>query len=209
MSLIDRLADRRRRLAAAGAVAVVSVLAAAVMHAAAGGGTPSIVAISLALVISLAIGMFVVGPRITRRRAAAGVLLDQAVFHGLFAFFGPGSIGSATAIGGHVGHGMPTPGLAETAVITPTALLPLAAMVLGHLAAAVLAFGLLRRGAAALDAIASALRTTLARLLDTVSPPATLASPLRLIATGVCQLVTANAVLQLPDRRGPPVLTAV
>lgn len=209
MHTIDRLADRRRRLAAAGAIAVVSVVMAAVMHAAMGGGTPSIVAVALALLASVAIGMLVVGPRLTRRRAAAGVLLDQAVFHALFAFFGPASIDAAASHGAHGIHGIPALGLVDAAVSAPVAAAPLASMIVGHLAAAAVAYGLLRRGMRALEAIAGALATALSRLLEpAAATPAPLSSPLRLIPTRVAALTAATTLVLLPDRRGPPALAA-
>ena len=209
MPTIDRLADRRRRLAAAGAIAVVSVITAAVMHAAMGGGTHSIVAVALALLASGAIGLIVVGQRLTRRRAAIGVLLDQAVFHTLFAFFGPAIIGGAASRSAHDGHGMPALGLTET-IVAASAVAPVAAMIVGHLTAAAVAYAWVRHGMVALESIAAALATAVARVLEpATAAPITLPPRLRIAPTRVARLSPLDALLRLPDRRGPPAFAAV
>lgn len=203
MTPIERIADRRRRVAAAGIVAVVSVVIAAAAHAAAGGGTPSIVAIALALLIAGGIGMGVVGTRPSRVRVALGVALDQAVFHSLFAFFGASTAAGAHAADAHAAHGAPV----LDAVVAATAA-PTLAMIVTHLGAALLAYGMLRRGMSAIDAVAAALVTALARVLaPTVALPARPATP------HVSPVLDARPVLaaepaRLPDRRGPPALVA-
>ncbi|WP_439565984.1 hypothetical protein [Microcella sp.] len=204
MTTTDRLDERRRRIAAAGIVAIVSVVMAATAHAAAGGGTPSIVAVALALLVSSAIGMGVVGTRLTRARAAIGVAIDQAVFHSLFAFFGASTTG--TAVGSaHTAHGM-TMTLVDPVTASPSA--PAIAMVVTHLGAALIAYGMLRHGLSAIDAVAAALMLALARVLDpAVALPAPAGLP-RVAPVGDQRSALSPHLLRLPDRRGPPALTA-
>ena len=203
MTPIERVADRRRRVAAAGIVAVVSVVIAAAAHAAAGGGTPSIVALALALLIAGGIGMGVVGTRPGRVRVALGVALDQAVFHTLFGFFGMSIVTGAPAVDAHALHAAPVLDAVAAAAATPSI-----AMIVTHLGAALLAYGMLRRGLSAIEAAAAALEAALARAL---SPVATLPAPTT--APRLTPVVDARPVLtteaeRLPDRRGPPALVA-
>ncbi len=209
MTDIDRIADRRRRIAAAGIVAVVSVAMAAVAHAVAGGGAPSIVAITLALLVGGTVGMCVVGPRLTRARAAVGVVLDQAVFQTLFAFFGTSSTSVGTMPPGavvdsaHAAHSMATLDLAQTTTAAPTL-----SMLITHLGAALVAYGMLRHGLAAIDAIATALVMALARALDPARRVALpVSSPLTIAIVDDRRALSTEPRL-LPDRRGPPALAA-
>lgn len=204
MTPIDRIADRRRRIAAAGIVAIVSVAIAAAAHAIAGGGTPSIVAIALALLIGAVVGMGVVGARLTRARAALGVAIDQAVFHTLFAFFGAST--TATGVsneGAHVTHSVPVLDITQASTAAPTL-----SMVITHLGAALVAYGMLRHGLAAIDAIAAALVTLLARALDPGMTVASLPSPPRPTPIADKRPGVTSDLVRLPNRRGPPVLAA-
>lgn len=205
MTPIDRTADRRRRVAAAGIVAVVSVAIAASAHAIAGGGTPSIVAVTVALVLGGAIGMGVVGPRLTRARAALGVALDQAVFHTLFAFFGTSATAATNTgpAGAHAAHSMPALDFVQSATAAPTL-----SMIITHLGAAIVAYGMLRHGLTALDAIATALVTALARALDPVARLAPPASVPLLTPIPDERPALAAELVRLPGRRGPPAFAA-
>jgi len=204
MTPIDRIADRRRRIAAAGIVAVVSVAIAAAAHAIAGGGTPSFVAIAVALLLGGAIGMGVVGSRLTRARAAIGVVLDQAVFHTLFAFFGASTTGAASnAEAAHAAHSLSALDVAQTATAAPAI-----SMIVTHLGAALVAYGMLRRGLGAIDAIAAALVTALARALDPVASFAPPTTPPLAMPIVDDRATHSSEPGRLPDRRGPPALAA-
>ncbi|UYN84637.1 MAG: hypothetical protein KIT89_05560 [Microcella sp.] len=199
MSAPSAVAIRRHRVAASALVAVVATLVAASAHAIAGGGVPSIVAVAGALLVSVPLGMIVVGRRLTRARVAAGVALDQVVFHALFSFFGASGASTVASAGGHHGgHGM----LEITLGASTTA--STAAMVVSHLGAAVIAYAMLRHAVAALASIVAALGVALLRALEPelTLPPAP--PPLRLRAHGHHAAHSFDALVRLPDRRGPP-----
>lgn len=204
MTAPSSVAMRRHRLAASALVATVATLVAASAHAIAGGGVPSVVAVAGALMISLPLGMIVVGRRLTRARVAVGVALDQVVFHTLFSFFGASSASTVTTAGGHHGgHGM----LEVTLATSPTASTTL--MVVSHLGAALIAYGMLRHGVAALASIVAALSIALRRALE---PTPTLAAAPALLqhrAHGDHMASAFDVSLRLPDRRGPPARAAV
>lgn len=209
MTEIDRIADRRRRVAAAGIVAIVSVAIAAAAHTIAGGGTPSIVALTLAVLVGGTVGMGIVGARLTRARAAIGVAIDQAVLHTLFAFFGTGTTpGISTADGAatdsaHAAHGVSVLELGQAAMAAPTL-----SMIITHLGAALVAYGMLRHGFAAIEAIAAALVTALVRALDPVARVSPPASVPHLSASADDRPALPAELVRLPDRRGPPALAA-
>ena len=204
MTAASSVANRRHRVVASALVAVVATLIAASAHALAGGGVPSVVAIAGALLVSMVLGMVVVGRRLTRARVAAGVVLDQLVFHSLFSFFGAsGASTVATAGGHHSGHGM----LELTIATSPAA--STAAMVVSHLGAAVIAYAMLRRGVVALASIVSSLSIALLRALEPTLALAAPPAPLRLRARRHHVAHTFDALVRLPDRRGPPARAAV
>lgn len=212
MTTTDRIADRRRRVAAAGVVATVSVVIGAAAHAATGGGTPSIVAIALALLVSGAIGMGVVGARPGRVRVAFGVVLDQAVFHTLFAFFGAsGAVAGPNGGGAHASHStLSAPALTPSALdaVAGASTAPSLAMVVTHLGAAIIAYGMLHRGMSAVDAVAAALVTALERALAPhIGLPAAVSTP-RLAPVAEARPALCADLVGLPGRRGPPALAA-
>ena len=210
MYATDRLAARRFRVMAAFAIAGVSTVIAASAHMAAGGATPSLVAVALALVVSGSLGMLVVSTRLTRTRTAVAVVLDQLVFHTLFAFFGASGAGTGSTLstgsagGLHGGHSNMSLTISDAASASPAA-----AMIASHLGAAVIAYALLRRGITAITAILVALSTSFARAF---AGPATLI-PLpvaqRVRAAGELQAPVASEPTRLAAPRGPPMLSVV
>ncbi len=205
MTATSALAVRRQRLVASWLVAGVSTLVAAAFHTAAGGSSPSIVAIIAALVLSGGFGMLVVGRRLGRRRTAAGVALDQLMFHGMFAFFGASSPVAAHD-GAHSAsthaHALPL-SLGVDASVAAAA--PTIAMIAGHLAAAVVAYAFIRGGVAAVAACLAALLAAIARVLQVyVAPGAPTVG--RLVARGQHPAILRGTdAVRIPDRRGPPV----
>lgn len=159
---------------------------------------PSIAAVAFAFPVSIGLGMLVVGPRPSRVRLGTGVVVDQLVFHTLFSFFGPAGTGSATlGTGMHTHHGAPTLTLS-----TPAESLT-AAMIVAHLAAAVLAYALLRWGIRAVDRALRAVIMAVLRALD--APRAPVVRP-RSPATAVQYVLPPLGGLaqRLELRRGPP-----
>ncbi len=201
MTVDTRLSERRHRTAAAALVAVVATSVAASAHALAGGGVPSVAAIALALMLSLALGMIAIGPRLTRTRTAVGVLIDQVVFHSVFAFFGP-----ATSLVTHeAAHAHTHAETALLGVTEPSATAaPLAVMVASHLGAALFAYGMLRSGIRAIEAVLRSVARAVARALR-LPDLTTLPALPRVIATAIVARVRGIHA-QLPESRGPPML---
>jgi len=205
MQATDRLTARRFRVIAACTIATVSTAIAAAAHLAAGGGTASMATLALALVVSGAVGMLVVGPRLTRTRTAAGVILDQLVFHTLFAFFGASGASATDSNGGHsVDHGMLALTVSDAATNSPVD-----AMIVSHIGAALIAYAMLRRGATAITSILIALTTEATRALAEPPVLTLLPVPQRLRAVGHPVEAICNARTILPPRRGPPVFAVV
>lgn len=199
MSSTDRLIERRSRAASSVVVAVVAIVAAAAAHGLAGGGVASLPALVSALIIGVPLGMLVVGRRITAARAVAGVAIDQALFHALFAFFGPEGRGAdAAAPAHHLTHGSH---LEATATITSLGVIP---MVVSHAAAAVVALAVLLHGRDAIARGLASLARTIVRALDPAPriphidrAPAAYAEP------AVAPIPATRALLTHPHR-GPP-----
>jgi hypothetical protein len=202
MTADTRLIARRRRIGASLLVSVVATVVAAAVHAAAGGGIPSIPAIAVALLLSLALGTLAVGPRLTRGRTAVGVLIDQLVFHSVFAFFGSASV-AASAVAPHGGHDHAHPAAITGLLAAPDAAAPDALMAASHVAAAALAYGMLRLGVRAVETVLRALGRAVARALDLPVAVAPLSLP-RLLAHGAASFALLRGQLRLPDGRGPP-----
>lgn len=202
MTRTDRLAERRLRLAASAVVALAATVVAAAAHAAGGGGIPSTAAVALALPISIALGMLVIGPRPSRVRLAAGVVVDQVVFHTLFSFFGAAGAGSAThSSGAHAHHS------AATLELSAAAESMSALMVIAHVGAAVVAYALLRWG---IHSIESALRAIVVAVMQALDAPRPLAPQLDSPAA-VRQFVLpplGGLTQRLELRRGPPLALA-
>ena len=206
MTVSERLSNRRSRLAAAGLVAFVSVIIAATAHAAAGGGTPSVVALISALAVSTGIGMIVIGARLTRTRAAAGVIIDQVAFHALFSFFGPisGSDALAPHSSLHADHTMSAlPAVSDAATATSSD-----PMLLTHLGAAAAAYVLMYRGMAAVTMMIAALETALARIVEALLVAHPVTVPPIVSPHDERRPLSALAHHRVPDRRGPPALIA-
>ncbi|MFM2353108.1 MAG: hypothetical protein RLZZ608_514 [Actinomycetota bacterium] len=204
MTSLDRFAARRQRVAASWLVAAVSTLVAAAFHTAAGGTTPSVVALVAALVLSGGFGMLVVGRRLSRGRTAAGVALDQVMFHGMFAFFGASTptsmpdLAHSTTAHAHD----PLLGFAVDASVATAA--PAVAMIAGHLAAAIVAYALLRTGVTAVATCLAALVAALARIVEGYLAPA-VPTVGRLVARGQHpEALRGTDAVRIPDRRGPP-----
>ncbi len=198
MHRVDRLAERRLRLGSSAIVALAATVVAAAAHAAGGGGIPSIAAVAIALPVSIGLGMLIVGPRPGRARLAAGVIVDQLVFHTLFSFFGAAGAGSAThSVGAHAHHGTATLELSAAAESLT------APMLLAHAGAAVLAYALLRWG---LHSVEAAVRAVVIAVLQALDAPRPLApTPVSPATARQFVLPRLGGLAQrLELRRGPP-----
>ncbi|BAU32927.1 hypothetical protein EV140_2469 [Microcella alkaliphila] len=195
----ERMRARRLRVASSAVVAVVAITAAATAHGLAGGGIASAPALVAALLVGVPLGMLVIGRRLTAGRAAAGVLIDQAIFHGLFSFFG--HAGSPTPSGGHAHHGV-----AGIAIDAPPAIAALSAapMLASHAGAAVVAFATLMYGRAAIvRALASVAHSIL--IVFGATPIALAAPSTRPAHPAAAHRPAPSAVaVAVHPRRGPP-----
>lgn len=200
------LADRRTRVAASWIVALVVTTVAAALHTLAGGATPHPVALLAALLGSGFLGMLVVARRragrATRLGIAAAVAVDQAIAHLVFSTLGTSSLGSAADVGLHEHLALGGPGL--PAALAPVAEAPAAWMGAHHAVAAVIAYGMLLRGTAAVTAALAALGLLLARLLAPPPAPAPLAMRRSAPAAATAAPSPAVVVLGGIGRRGPP-----
>jgi hypothetical protein len=205
----DRLRSRRSRLASAWIVATVSTVVAATGHALAGGGTPSLVALVLALFASALLGTAVVGSRLSRRGTVAGVVLDQVIFHTFFSFFGASTASSSTTapLGSGAHHAQHTALLTVANDASGESALT-SAMVLSHLAAAVLAYAMLRGGVAAIAKALATIGSELRRSFDVGTAPTPISRPRLLADWARATMRVAARHLDLPDRRGPPAVAA-
>jgi len=195
----ERLRARRLRAASSVLVAMVAIIAAATAHGLAGGSIASAPALVSALLIGVPLGMLVIGRRLSAGRAAAGVVIDQAIFHGLFSFFG--HAGSHAPSLGHAHHGV-----AGVAIDAPGAVVALSAapMVASHAGAAVVAFATLMCGRAAIErALASVARSI--RVAFGATPTA-VAAPSACPAHPAAANRPAPSAVAVADhpRRGPP-----
>lgn len=131
-------------------VAVVATFLAAFSHGAADGTHPPLVAIALALAFSSVACVLLASAHLSRVRLAASVTVSQLLYHGLFSLFGTAGTASGVITTSHHGPITIVPGATEAAT---SAVGP--GMVVAHLVAAVLTFGVLLRGEQSLAAIAA------------------------------------------------------
>lgn len=200
----SRITLRRERVVASWLVASVSTVVAALGHVIAGGASPSLPAIAGAALLSGWVGMLVVGRRLTRARTAAGVAVDQLIFHLLFSFFGTSPSGTAAVPSTGTHHHDVAHATLASDVTGSIASLDATAMVANHSLAAVLAYVLLRVG---VQAVARCLHTIVGALRRLVTvPDAAVAAvrPRSIVARFERVRPTRRGLVRLPDRRGPP-----
>lgn len=122
------------------AAATVAIFAALAGHVSSGGAMPGALGVVVPWILSLTVCVLLAGRRLSVIRLSASVAISQALFHVLFVL---GAIEPSMAMGGHVHGTAPLP-LADA--ILPAAIVPDAAMWLGHLVAAVVTVATLHRG---------------------------------------------------------------
>lgn len=142
--------------------AALAVSFAAAAHTVAGHHAPHAVVIVLAMAVSVPLCTALSGVRLSRSRLAAAVLSSQMLLHGLFQLF-PAQQAATGLAGaeelsthGHHGPGAPLSLTVDPQAHSHTGLShPEVAMIAAHLAAALLTYGLLRRGETLLCALAA------------------------------------------------------
>ncbi|MFS0893429.1 hypothetical protein [Microbacterium sp. 179-I 3D3 NHS] len=199
------MTSRQLRLMRAAAVSSVATLIAAVSHTLGGGAAPHpllVVAVAILLLPACAV---LVGPRRSRPRVAAAVVVGQAAFHLVFQALGSptgsAALGAGSPAGAAHAHHLDLTAL-PAAALGAAAAAPGPAMIGAHVVAAALTTLLLWHGETIVRAVAG---WFLARLHAAVAcSPAEHGRPVPLRS-----LVIATrdaAVSAAVSRRGPPLL---
>lgn len=205
---------RRSRVAASWIVALVVTAIAGTAHVLAGGTVPHPTALVAGALVSGFLSMAALagvrGGDLSRRRLALVVVIDQAAQHLALSLLGPAG-GAALADHGdaaadhatHAALGAPPASIAVSGI--PFDAAAPALMGAHHALAAVAAFALLRRGAAAIAAALRSLGVAIARLTEPVSAETVRPVALALLtALGMQPSPAAAFVLGGSGRRGPP-----
>jgi hypothetical protein len=198
--------------------ALFSTFVAAFSHAVSGGGAPGVLALTLALAFSIVLCTLLSPRRASPLRLGLSVVLSQTVFHTLFSLFGPlsGTMnGSHSGVGlaladvlrsGHHGAVTIEPGVVALGQAGHSMATPDAAMIAGHVFAAVVTFLALHRSERSLSGLLRAATIALGRLLVTRLPQQ-IVDPL-IITMGQVDRVQIRPVLiflaPIHRRRGPP-----
>ncbi|MEO7349413.1 MAG: hypothetical protein ABIW32_06115 [Terrimesophilobacter sp.] len=149
------------RVARGTVAASASVFFAAFAHAVAGGDLPGVAGLSLCFVFSIIVGTALAGRRMPRVRLAASILASQAMYHGLFGSLGTleSTAVSRAATVGHVHNAPPDFGSLTVQVHEH------GNMLLAHVAAAIVTFGVLAFGERSLRTVVRAARSIVLALI--------------------------------------------
>lgn len=189
--------------------AVVSTTIAAASHVLAGGHAPVLSMLILSLVLSGLVCTVFAGRLLSMWRLLVGVLLSQALFHGLFSLGVPS--GSAPAMAGHAGHS--TEQMSEAlhlAAAAPVMDHSSSVMWLSHVLAAVFTVVLLRHGESVAVALLDALRLRVKPLLMLVRVLAAEADPAPVPGSWPVRVLPSLGIhCSVMRYRGPPPLSAL
>ncbi|MBO9626681.1 MAG: hypothetical protein J7484_09935 [Microbacterium sp.] len=186
------MTSRQLRLLRAASASSAATLLAALSHTFAGGAAPHPLLVLAVAALLVAPASLLIGARASRFRVALTVLLSQAVFHLVFQALGAPTGGSVVMTGHE--HHLPVLGPLTAAA------LPDAAMLLGHVAAAVVTTLLVWHGEATARAIAGWVVAVLRRGIGPVRGDHERPAPL---ALDLHPLVDSVLVADV-SRRGPP-----
>lgn len=190
--------------------AVVSTTVAAASHVLAGGHAPVVPIFLLSLVLSGLVCTILAGRLLSMWRLLLGVLLSQALFHGLFSLGVPSS--SAPAMTSHAGHSSEqiSEALHLAATATPVMDHSSSLMWLSHILAAVFTVVILRHGESVAIALLDALRLRIKPLLVLVRVLAAEADPAPAPGSWPVRVVPSLGIPSVVMRyRGPPALSAL
>lgn len=210
---------RQQRALRAGAAATLATAVALLSHVAGGGEAPAPLGVALPWALSLVVCLLLVGRRLSGLRLGLAVTAAQVLFHAMFAVgvvplagsaHAPGATGAAGEPRGlHSGH-MSLPA-SVTAPGSIEQVIPDAAMIGAHLAAAFATTLMLHRGERLLTALADLARRIGRRLRAVVRgavPPSTAPLRRRTVAVPV-RSRHPRPLIAAPARRGPPILLAL
>lgn len=199
------MTSRAARMARGWIGAGVSTFLAAASHILAGGDAPVLPILILSLALSGLVCTILAGRLLSMWRLLVGVLLSQALFHGLFSL--GMSAGSAPTMVGHAGHS--TQQMAQTLQLA-SASAPMMEhssplMWVSHVFAAVFTVVVLRRGESVAIALIDALRLKISVLIHCVRIVATEGTPaLRPNSWPVRVLPSLGNPCAVMRYRGPP-----
>lgn len=190
--------------------AVVSTTIAAASHVLAGGHAPVLSMLILSLVLSGLVCTVFAGRLLSMWRLLVGVLLSQALFHGLFSLGVPS--GSAPAMVDHAGHSneQMAESLHLAAAATPVMDHSSSVMWLSHILAAVFTVVVLRHGESVAVALLDALRLRVKPLLMLVRVLAAEADPAPVPGSWPVRVLPSLGIpCSVMRYRGPPPLSAL
>lgn len=197
--------SRAVRLARGSAAAVMAILFAALGHTAghpAGtSGAPGSLAMMVGLLIAVPLCVALAGRPLSLAHTAGGVILSQAAFHTLFAFFGAADVFAAGASTATHAHGSNAVALDATTAAGFTAD---TGMWLAHVVAAVATIVVLRRGEAVAATLLSFATRFVTRLRELFLAPQPTGAGIRVSAHSPL-LVAIRRPFSTPQLRGPPV----
>lgn len=186
----------------------LSAAVAAASHFAVDPADPAPLVVAAAVTAAIGVCVLLAGHRMGPVRLGVAVALSQGAYHLLFSLTGPNTAGTAPGPGHGVGlaagHPHPPPG-------TPSPDIALRGsehgpMLLGHLAAAVVTYLLLRHGERAWWSVLDVLGAPVRRLLAPALPPINAPRPLRRLHRSLPRdLHDLGCALRIITPRGPPV----
>ncbi|MDE0547201.1 hypothetical protein [Microbacterium sp. C7(2022)] len=193
---------RRLRALRGASAGTVATLLAATSHTIAGGGAPSPALVFALAVLSAPLSVALVGRTLSVWRVALTVIASQTLFHGVFSLTAAGVRGDDAAGISHLHSG------AHHSLVTFDAsskafVIPDSAMLVSHLAAAVLTLLALYFGERMLRRIARGVRSVLARAEVGAALEVVTRRPL---SSPVVVAVAMATALSDVSRRGPPLL---
>ncbi|MGP9501175.1 hypothetical protein ACT3TS_03050 [Specibacter sp. AOP5-B1-6] len=190
--------------------AIVSTTVAAASHVLAGGHSPVALILVLSLVLSGLVCTILAGRLLSLWRLMVGVLLSQALFHGLFNLGVPAS--TSPVASGHNGHSVHQMAEALQGVQAAAPVMdhssPL--MWLSHILAAVFTVAVLRHGETVFVGLLDALRLRVKPLLKLVRVPAAEAAPAPIPGAWPVRVLSSMGIpCSVMRYRGPPPLSAL
>lgn len=190
------MTSRQLRLLRAASASAVATTLAAVSHTVAGGPAPHPLLVVAMASFLVPLAAVLLGGRASRFRVAATVAVSQTLFHTAFQALGAPTGG--TVVSGHQHHLDPS----ALGTVAASATAPDAAMLLGHLVAAVLTTAALWHGESMVRAVAGWVEAYLRRAISPFRPTH---DPLALPVFSAPRPV-AHALSSSVSRRGPPAL---
>lgn len=187
------------------AMATVATVPAAALHGGVHGHAPTALTLLVAIALSAAVCVPLVGKKFTRFRSGAAIFASQALFHTFFSMTGTGEVTVVAATSGHAHHAMQGPiDISVSGAGMDVTMWMLAA----HVVAALITVGLVWYGEALVRGILGAVKSAVANLSALVLVAgATLAlSPrTRIHVRGDEPRLIASRVAELIQGRAPPV----